>query len=92
MYYISHGDYDGDDFVNDDNFVDYDFVDYDDDYHDNNFVNDDESVHYKKPFNNFEGLVSAKNKIVNLINNDNHDHNITLLVSNHRICICENDN
>ena len=90
MYYISYADDDDDDFVNHDNFVDYDFVDYDDDYHDDFIVNYDELVCYKKPLNCFECLVLVKDNIVNLINNDNHNHNITLLADNINIFIWEN--
>ena len=86
MYHISYVDDD------DDNFVDYDFVDYDDDYDDDFIVNYDELVYHKKPLNCFERLVSVKNNIVNLINNDNHNHNITLLVDDVNIFIYENNN
>ena len=86
MYHISYADDD------DDNFVDYDFVDYDDDYDDDFIVNYDELVYRKKPLNCFERLVSVKNNIVNLINNDNHNHNISLLVDDFNILICENNN
>ena len=86
MYHISYADDD------DDNFVDYDFVDYDDDYDDDFIVNYDELVYRKKPLNCFERLVSVKNNIVNLINNDNHNHNITLLVDDVNIFIYENNN
>ena len=61
---------------------------------DNDNDNDDryESlVYYNKPLNDFEHLVSVRNNIVNLINNDNYKHNITLLVDDFRISICEND-
>ena len=40
--------------------------------------------------NDFECLVSVKNNTVNSINNDNHKRNITLLVDNFRVFICEN--
>ena len=85
-------------FFDEDN-EDYDYYgdDYDDDYYKE--VNDDyddddddfyDKLHYRKPFNHFERLLSVKNNIVNLINNDNHNHNITLLVDNLRIFICKN--
>ena len=86
LYHISYADDD------DDNFVDYDFVDYDDDYDDDFIVNYNELVYHKKPLNCFERLVSVKNNIVNLINNDNHNHNITLLVDDVNIFIYENNN
>ena len=43
-----------------------------------------------KPSNYFERLVLAKNNIVNLIKSDNYRHNITLLLDNINIFICEN--
>ena len=48
-------------------------------------------MYYNKPLSDFEHLVSVRNNIVNLINNDNYKHNITLLVDDFRISICEND-
>ena len=63
-----------------------DYYEVDDDYDD--FYN---KLYYKKPLNNFERLVSVKNNIVNLIDDDNnHKHNITLLVDNINIFVCEN--
>ena len=44
-------------------------------------------MYYKKPLNYFERLVSVKN-IVNWIDNDDYNHEITLLVNNHEIRIC----
>ena len=35
-------------------------------------------VYYNKPLNDFERLVSVSNNIINLINNDNYKHIITL--------------
>ena len=90
LYYISCSGDDDDDFVNDGNFVDYDYFDYDDDCHDDFIVNYDELVYYKKPLNYFERLVLVKDNIVNLINNDNHNHNITLLADNINIFVWEN--
>ena len=52
----------------------------------NNTIN----VIENKPSNYFERLVLAKNNIVNLIKNDNYRHNITLLLDNINIFICEN--
>ena len=85
LCYINRADADDNDFVND-----YDIYDYDDDYHDDFFVNYDELVYYKKPLNCFECLVSVKNNIKNLINNDNNNHNIVLLVDDFNILICGN--
>ena len=52
---------------------------------------DDDKLYYKKPLNDFERLVSVKNNIVNLINNDNnHKHKITLLIDNINIFVCKN--
>ena len=87
IYYIS---YDYDDYYDD--YYDYydDYYDYYDDYYDY-YDDDDELVYYNKPLNDFERLVSVKNNIVNLINNDNYRHNITLLVDDFKILICEND-
>ena len=76
---------------------DYDDYDFDDDYF--NYHNDfivnyyDILLYYNnnnKPLNDFERLVSVKNNTVNSINNDNHKRNITLLVHNFRVFICEN--
>ena len=76
-------------------YVGGDYCDYcDDDDDDDDYVGyvgyDDELVYYDKPLNDFERLVSDKNNIVNLINNDNYRHNITLLVKDFEILICEN--
>ena len=46
-----------------------------------------DEIHYNIPFNDFKRLVSVKNNIVNLINKDNHKHNITLLVNDFNIRI-----
>ena len=43
---------------------------------------------YYKILNDFECFVSVKNNIVNLINNDKHNHKITLLVDDIRMLIC----
>ena len=60
------------------------YVDDDDD-------NDDEKLVYYKILNDFNRMVSIRNNIVNLINNDNYEHNITLLVDYYKIFICQND-
>ena len=68
--------------------------DYDDDYDDDHYDdhNDDaELVSYNKPLNDFERLVSVKNNIVNLVNNDNYRHKIASLVNAFEMLICEND-
>ena len=49
---------------------------------------DDESVYYKI-LDYFNRFVSVKNNIVNLINNDKRKHDITLLIDDIRIFICE---
>ena len=60
------------------------YIEHDDD-------DDNESV-YLKILNDFNHIEeSDRSDIVNLINNDNHKHNITLLVDDYRIFICEND-
>ena len=76
---------------------DYDDYDFDDDYfnyHNDFIVNYYDILLYNnnnnKPLNDFERLVSVKNNTVNSINNDNHKRNITLLVDNFRVFICEN--
>ena len=46
-------------------------------------------VYYKKFLNNFEPLVSVRNNTVNLVNNDECKYNISLLVDDFRIFICE---
>ena len=96
LYYISCvGDkyYDYDDYYyDDDDYDDYD--DYDDDDYHNDFIVDyyEKLVYYNKLLNDFKRLVSVENNsIVNLINNDNYKHNITLLVDDFNIYICEND-
>ena len=66
-------------YVNDDNDDDDD----DDD--------DDEKLVYYKILNDFNRMVSIRNNIVNLINNDNYEHNVTLLVDHYKIFICQND-
>ena len=65
-------------------YISYVGDDGDDDYDDC-----DELAYYNKPLNDFERLVSLRNNIVNLINNDNYKRNITLLVDDFRIFICE---
>ena len=75
MYYINYVGDIGD--IDDD-----DYDDYDDCY---------KLVHYNKFLNNFEPLVSVRNNIVNLINNDKRKHKITLLVDDYKIFICKND-
>ena len=66
-----------------------DIGDRDDDDNDND-DHYESVVYYNKFLNNFEPLVSARNNIVNLINNDERKY-ITLLVHDFRIFICEND-
>ena len=56
-------------------------------YNDDDDDNCDKSVYYEI-LNDFERLVSVKNNIVNLIDNDKFKHNITLLVDNIRMFIC----
>ena len=51
----------------------------------------DELVYYNKVLNDFEHFVSDRNNIVNSINNDKRKHNITLLVDDYKIFICQND-
>ena len=46
-------------------------------------------MYYNKFLNNFEPLVSVRNNTVNLINNDERKYNITLLVNDFRMFICE---
>ena len=104
MYYIScvgdkyydYDDFDGDDhddFDDDDYDID-EFDDDDDDYHDDFIVNYyDELLYYNKPLNDFKRLVfDENNNIVNLINNTNYRHNITLLVDGFNILISGNNN
>ena len=82
----------------DEDYEDYDCYgdDYDDDYYKevNNDYDDDcdfyDKLYYRKPFNHFQRLVSDKNNIVNSIDNDNYNSNVTLLVNNHRILIYKN--
>ena len=61
----------------------------DDDNHDDD--DDDEKLVYYKILNDFNRMVSIRNNIVNLINNDNYEHNVTLLVDHYKIFICQND-
>ena len=72
MYSIKHFDnYDSDD--------DSDDYDSDDDY---------DEIYYNIPFNDLRRVELVKhNYIVNLINNDNHKNNITLLVNDSNIRI-----
>ena len=56
-------------------------------YNDGDDDNCDRSVYYVI-LNNFERLVSVKNNIVNLIDNDKFKHNIILLVDDVRMFIC----
>ena len=78
----------------DEDYGEYDYDnDYDDDYVDDYYYDDDcynfyDYLCYKRPLNYFKHLVSHKNNIVNWIDNNDYNHEITLLVSNHRICIC----
>ena len=51
----------------------------------------DELMYYNKVLNDFEHFVSDRNNIVNSINNDKRKHNITLLVDDYKIFICQND-
>ena len=86
-YYDDYYDDYDDDFIGDYN------VDYDDVYYDDYDNYGDELVNYNKDLNNCKRLVSVKNNnFVNLINKDNYRHNITLLLDNFKILICENDN
>ena len=70
----------------DDDYNDY-YKEVNDDYGDD-YYNFYGKLHYRKPFNHFERLVSDKNNIVNSIDNDNYNNNITLLVNNRKIIIC----
>ena len=84
----------------DEDYGDYSYYDDDCDYdyyykQVKNFDDDDDDdynfyskLYYKEPLNYFERLVSLKNNIVNSINNDNYNNDITLLVNNHKIYIC----
>ena len=105
LYYIScvgdkyydYDDFDGDDhddFDDDDYDIDEFDDDDDDDYHDDFIVNYyDELLYYNKPLNDFKRLVfDENNNIVNLINNTNYRHNITLLVDDFNILISGNNN
>ena len=49
---------------------------------------DNESV-YLTILNDFNRFVSVENNIVNLINNDKHKHDTTLLIDDIRMFICE---
>ena len=92
-----------DEFDDDDDFDDHDYNDIDefdddddddDDYHDDFIVNYyDELLYYNKPLNDFKHLVfDENNNIVNLINNNNYRHNITLLVDDFNILISGKNN
>ena len=82
--YEDYDHYDDDDYDDDYYYKEVnDDYDYDDDYYD--FY---DKLYYRKPFNHFERLLSDKNNIVNSIDNDNYNNDITLLVNNHRILIC----
>ena len=99
MYYTSNDcnyfGVDVDDYIfNDYEFFDedyggYDYYDYDYDHY-GYYYDDDyyDVLYYKKPFNYFKRLVSHKNNIVHWIDNVSHNHEITLFVNNHRVCIC----
>ena len=96
-YYNDYdNDYDDDDFDDDDFNYHNDFiVNYYDillynNNNNNNNSNNNNNNNNNKPLNDFERLVSVKNNTVNSINNDNHKRNITLLVDNFRVFICEN--
>ena len=43
---------------------------------------------FEKPFNYFKRLVSVKNNIISWIDSVYYNHQITLFVNNHRVCIC----
>ena len=74
-------------------YHDYYDDDYDDDHYDDHYDDDDDAelVSYNKPLNDFERLVSVKNNIVNLVNNDNYRHKIASLVNDFEMLICETD-
>ena len=98
-YELFDEDYEDYDYYDDDYDDDY-YKEVNDDYDDDDYykeVNDNDyyyyddfydKLYYRKLFNHFERLVSVKNNIVNSTDNDNYNHEITLLGSNHRICIC----
>ena len=98
MYYTSNDwnyYYDDDYSLNDYEFSDEDYGeydynddDYDDDYYDDGYYYFYDYLCYKKRLNYFKRLVSHKNNIVNWIDNNDYDHEITSLVNNHRIRIC----
>ena len=99
LYYISYaGDkyYDDDyDYFDDYYFVDdYDYYDDSDDDCLNDFIVNyyDGLVYYKKPLNDFKPLVSVKNNIINLIDEDNYRNKITLLVDGFNILTSGNNN
>ena len=78
----------------DEDYEDYDYYDkdYDYDYYYKEVDDDDDynfydKLYYRKPLNYFERLVSVKNNIVSFIKNGDYSHEITLLISNQRICI-----
>ena len=76
-------------YYDDNDYILYDDDDYVDDYYcDDDYYNFYDYLCYKRPLNYFKHLVSHKNNIVNWIDNNDYNHEITLLVSNHRICIC----
>ena len=69
-------------YVDDDYYYDYDDDDYD------YYCYDDDYLCYKRSLNYFKRLVSHKNNGVNWIDNVHYNHEITLLVNNHIVCIC----
>ena len=77
--------------VNKYEFFEEDYNDYDDCYYDEVYddidQDDDDYLYYKRPFNDFESLISIKNNIVNQIDNNNHNNKINLPISHDRICI-----
>ena len=87
LYYISYAvdKYYDDDYDYFDNYYfvdDYDYYDDSDDDCLNDFIVNyyDGLMYYKKPLNDFKRLVSVKNNIINLIDEDNYRNNTTLLV------------
>ena len=99
MYYISYAvdKYYDDDYDYFDNYYfvdDYDYYDDSDDDCLNDFIVNyyDGLMYYKKPLNDFKRLVSVKNNIINLIDEDNYRNNTTLLVDGFNILTSGNNN
>ena len=55
------------------------------------FVYEVSGCGFESRCSHFDRFVSVRNNIVNLINNDNYKHKITLLADDFRIRICENN-